>query len=78
MLVIFKNTQLQHRLLFAFHYKTPAMAKQKIKLVPVTDQRNTVTVIDNLTILEVNKPATHKTRAFDRRGRSISVFIPIK
>jgi hypothetical protein len=50
----------------------------KIKLVPVTDQRNTVTVIDNLTILEVNKPATHKTRAFDRRGRSISVFIPIK
>jgi hypothetical protein len=54
------------------------MTTKKIKLVPVTDDRNTVTVLDNVTILEVNKPASHKTRAFDRRGRSISVFIPVK
>lgn len=33
---------------------------KKIKLVPVTDNRNTVTVIDNVTIVEVNKPKSHK------------------
>lgn len=32
----------------------------RVKLVPVTDNRNTVTVIDNVTIVEVNKPKSHK------------------
>lgn len=54
------------------------MATKKTRLVPVTDNRNTVTVLDNLTIVEVNKPRSHKTRAFDRQGRAVTVFIPVK
>ena len=41
-------------------YTTSAGKTFKIKLAKVTDDRNTVTVIDNVTIVQVNKPKSHR------------------
>jgi hypothetical protein len=39
---------------------TERMMTLPSKLVKVTDNRNSVTVISNITIIEVNKPNSHK------------------